>query len=65
MSSTVFQLRVEESELDRFRKLCEDTYHLDHRDVVRELITAYADGRVRIILDPIEKKKMEDIYVGE
>jgi hypothetical protein len=64
MASTVFQLRVDEEELERFRCKCEDEYKLDHRDVVRELITAYADGRIRITLDDITKKRSE-IYAGD
>ena len=49
------------SDLDTFKKKCE-LIGREHYDVVREMITAFNEGRLKIQQTDEQKKGMEEYY---
>lgn len=48
MATTTLHLRIEEGDLQKFRDAAKDRYDRDPNDLLRELIIACAEGRVKI-----------------
>ena len=57
MSRVLFQCRVNEDDLKKFKDRCTSEFTRDPNDVARELIKAFAEGRVTI--KPTEGQKNE------
>lgn len=56
--SVFLTVRMEQQALDEFKKYCTEKLHRRHSDVVRELVIAATEGRVKIA--PTEA--MKEIY---
>ena len=61
MATTVWPIRVDEEDLKGFNKRCE-ALEVKPTDMCRELIRAFAEGRVKII-PTTEQLKKGEIYV--
>ena len=54
----VLYVRISDEELERFKKKCD----FKHADVVREIVTAFNEGRLKIQRTKEQKKAMEEYY---
>jgi len=61
MSETI-HVRVPRKDMQAFRAAASDRYGRDHNDLLRELIRATADGRVRITPTEGQSNQMEELY---
>lgn len=56
MDESVFlTVRIKQSELDRFKNHCNQELDRRHSDVVREMLTALCEGRLKI--EPTKAQK--------
>lgn len=55
VESVFLTVRMKQSELDGFRQHCQNVLERRHSEVVREMITALMDGRLKI--EPTEAQK--------
>lgn len=63
MSGTdVLHLRVPVNDLKQFRKEAAERYHRDPNDLLRELIKAAAEGRVKIIPTEGQTNQIKELY---
>lgn len=53
--SVFLSVRTKQSELDRFRSHCQEELNRRHSDVIREMMTALVEGRLKI--EPTEAMK--------
>lgn len=58
---TFFNFRVDDTAKEGFIDKCKSIGR-DHNDMLRELVTAFNEGRVRIELGDEHKKLLGDIY---
>lgn len=56
--SVFLTVRVEQEELDKFKQYCSDKLGRPHSQVVRELMTAIVEGRLKIT----PSDKMKELY---
>tara|TARA_R110002153_G_scaffold204675_1_gene357473 strand:+ start:877 stop:1080 length:204 start_codon:yes stop_codon:yes gene_type:complete len=47
-TSEVLHIRVQRTDLHDFRSVCRLEFNLDPNDVIRDLLRAFADGRIKI-----------------
>ena len=57
---TTMQFRIDNDVKKAFEKRCSE-FHIDHTDMARDLVQAFAEGRVTISKSETQKKK-EELY---
>ena len=62
MASEVLAVRIDEKVLQEFKTICKMKFHREHQDVVKELITAFADGRVSITPTEAQENLINEVY---
>lgn len=62
MSTETLHVRVSSADFAAFKKECKERYHRDHNDLIRELIKATAENRVRIIPTEGQTNQIEELY---
>lgn len=62
MSREVFQFRVNNDDLKKFRDRCRTEFTRDPNDVARELIKAFAEGRIKIQPTEAQKNERSELY---
>lgn len=55
-------LRIDKDTLHKFREVCEERYGRDHNDMMRELIVAVTEGRVKLKPSAGQQKLFTDMY---
>lgn len=62
MASTVLHLRIGEGDLQNFKTICKSKYHRDHNDMARELLIAFAEGRVTLTPTEGQDNLINEVY---
>lgn len=56
------RMRVDPKAMEKFKKKCMSVHNKQHTDMIRELIDAFNEGRVRIITTEEARKSREELY---
>lgn len=62
MSRVPLNTRINETDLENFRKRCKTEFSRDPNDVVRELIQAFAEDRITITPTEAQKNERSKLY---
>lgn len=63
--TTLLQVRVSKKDFDVFEQKCRRGYNVKHTDMIRDIVTAFNEGRLKIKPSENEKNFMEDIYYND
>ena len=62
MASSVVHVRVPDEHIEKFRDMCKSDYDRDANDMIRELIHAFTEGRVKITPSDSQKRERGELY---
>ncbi len=62
MASSVVHVRVPDEHIDKFREMCKSDYGRHAHDMIRELIQAFTENRLKIIPTDEQKKERRTLY---
>ena len=62
MASSVIHVRVPDEHIDKFREICREDYGRDANDMIREMIQAFSENRLRIIPTTEQKNERRQLY---
>jgi len=65
MASTTLHLRIDEDDLTSFKAECATRYNRDHNDLLREMIVAATEGRLKIVPSEGQMNLFSDIYTND
>lgn len=62
MSTVPHHIRIPEEDLKTFKEVCSEKFHVDHNDMIRELIVATNEGRIKITPSKGQTNQIKELY---